>query len=588
MLHGEDAQLPARPDDALRQAEGVERGVEQAAEPARSAGLAPLLCHVLVDGGDPVAAEQGGKGCAVDHQDAVETGVGDVVAVHPEGDAQLVRAAEPGGFRHGDLTDAVHRLRSFPLGLSVRGREPVHGAEVLVEGEVRIEGLAFPAPEAFDKGCFAFGYKVGNLAVGELLLPLATEDGKPTIDVAALGDLRVKEDATGTALGARDMPAVRHRYLYLQEFFGNLGGIDLDALAEGVGIHLPALDLGEGGLPLPGHLDIGDALVLHYLIHGKPLAGRYEALLLPAHIVPGKEGFDDGGTGGGRADAVPFQAVPQLVVLQIPAAMLHRRKEAALGVQGTGLGLFLYALRRLQGERLAGLQGRQSGCSLVVLVPLATHGTPSGRPDDRSLGGEHAVPRRERDGGNVLEATGGKGFEQAGGYHVVHRALVGGQLAGQTLGDDERMVVGNFPRIHAAAVERSPFQGGGMGGESRVPLQQGDAVGYLVEHILREVAGAGTGIAQHLLLVKRLGDGEGLVRREAVPAVRLFLQGGQVIEQGRFLAHLPALHVGNLYRPRCGYSGEGGVCRRKGFRNAIQRWRRKCVPSFSAVIFSRK
>ena len=124
VLHGEDAQLPARPDDALRQAEGVERGVEQAAEPARSAGLAPLLRHVLVDGGDPVAAEQGGKGCAVDHQDAVETGVGDVVAVHPEGDAQLVRAAEPGGFRHGDPTDAVHRLRSFPLGLSVRGGNP--------------------------------------------------------------------------------------------------------------------------------------------------------------------------------------------------------------------------------------------------------------------------------------------------------------------------------------------------------------------------------------------------------------------------------------------------------------------------------
>ena len=124
VLHGEDAQLLARPDDALRQAEGVERGIEQAAEPARSAGLAPLLRHVFVDGGDPVAAEQGGKGCAVDHQDAVETGVGDVVAVHPEGDAQLVRAAEPGGFRHGDPTDAVHRLRSFPLGLSVRGGNP--------------------------------------------------------------------------------------------------------------------------------------------------------------------------------------------------------------------------------------------------------------------------------------------------------------------------------------------------------------------------------------------------------------------------------------------------------------------------------
>lgn len=165
--------------------------------------------------------------------------------------------------------------------------------------------------------------------------------------------------------------------------------------------------------------------------------------------------------------------------------MLHRRKEAALGVQGTGLGLFLHTLRRLQGESLVGLQSRQSGCSLVVLLPLVPHGTPSGGSDDRPLGGEHAVPCRERDGGSVLEATGGEGFEQAGGYHVIYRAFVGGQLAGQTLGDDERMVVGDFPCVHAAAVERSSFQGGGMGGESRVPLQQGDTIGYLVEHIVR-------------------------------------------------------------------------------------------------------
>ena len=105
------------------------------------------------------------------------------------------------------------------------------------------------------------------------------------------------------------------------------------------------LDLGEGSLPLPGHLDIGDALVLHYIIHGKPFVSRHEALLLPAHIATGKEGLNDGGTGGGRADTVLFQAVPQLVVLQLPAAMLHRRKQGTLGVQGTGLGLFLHTLR---------------------------------------------------------------------------------------------------------------------------------------------------------------------------------------------------------------------------------------------------
>ena len=151
-------------------------------------------------------------------RDAVETGVGDVVAVHPRRVyAQLVRAAEPAGSSATVIQlIAVHRLRSFPLGLSVRGGNPYTVRKLLVEGEVRIEGVAVPAPEAFlIKECFAFGYKVGNLAVGELFLPLATEDGKPTIDVAALGDLRVKEDAT-ERIGARDMSAVRHQYLHLQ------------------------------------------------------------------------------------------------------------------------------------------------------------------------------------------------------------------------------------------------------------------------------------------------------------------------------------------------------------------------------------
>ncbi len=158
VLHGEDAQLTARPDDALRQAEGVERGVEQAVEPARSAELATLPWNLVVDGGYPMAPEKGGKGGTVDHQDVVETGVGDVVAVHPEGDAQLVRAAEPGGFRHGEPADAVHRPPPFlPLCLAHVWRELVHGAEVLVEGDAGVERLALLALEAFDKGGLAFG-----------------------------------------------------------------------------------------------------------------------------------------------------------------------------------------------------------------------------------------------------------------------------------------------------------------------------------------------------------------------------------------------------------------------------------------------
>ena len=93
---------------------------------------------------------------------------------------------------------------------------------------MRIEGFTVLAPETFDKGCFAFGNKVGYLAVGKRLFPLAAKYGKGTIDVAALGDFRLEKDAPRPAFGARDSFTVRHGHLYLQEFFGDLCGIDFD------------------------------------------------------------------------------------------------------------------------------------------------------------------------------------------------------------------------------------------------------------------------------------------------------------------------------------------------------------------------
>lgn len=104
------------------------------------------------------------------------------------------------------------------------GRELVHGAEVLVEGNVRIESFAVLVLKAFDKGRFAFGYKVGNLIIRELLLAFAAENGQPTIHVATLGDFRIEEDTPGLAFGARETFTVRNRYLHLQKFFGDLGG----------------------------------------------------------------------------------------------------------------------------------------------------------------------------------------------------------------------------------------------------------------------------------------------------------------------------------------------------------------------------
>ena len=69
------------------------------------------------------------------------------------------------------------------------------------------------------------------------------------------------------------------------------------------GVHLPGGDLREGQFPAARHGDIGDLLVPDHGIHGQSLVRGYKRLFLSPDILAGKERFDDGGTGGGRADA---------------------------------------------------------------------------------------------------------------------------------------------------------------------------------------------------------------------------------------------------------------------------------------------
>ena len=56
--------------------------------------------------------------------------------------SRAVRAAELGGFRYGDPTDAVHRLRSFPLDLSVRGGNPYTMRKSLSKVRYASKGLS--------------------------------------------------------------------------------------------------------------------------------------------------------------------------------------------------------------------------------------------------------------------------------------------------------------------------------------------------------------------------------------------------------------------------------------------------------------
>ena len=66
----------------------------------------------------------------------------------------------------------------------------------------------------------------------------------------------------------------------------------------------------------------------------------------------------------------------------------------------------------------------------------------------------------------------GEGFEQACGNHFIDSPLVLRQTFGQVLGNEQRMVVGDFGIIDRTAVERCVPQSGCDGGEAWILLQE--------------------------------------------------------------------------------------------------------------------
>lgn len=101
------------------------------------------------------------------------------------------------------------------------------------------------------------------------------------------------------------------------------------------------------------------------------------------------------------------------------------------------------------------------------------------------------------------------------------------------------MVVGYLPIVHAASVERCAGERRGILPETRMLPQEGDARGDFVEHIFGNIPAAGARIAQHLFLVQALREGERAVGGEVQPGVGVPLEGGQVIQERRFLLDLP-------------------------------------------------
>ena len=214
--------------------------------------------------------------------------------------------------------------------------------------------------------------------------------------------------------------------MYGEQFLGDLCGIDFDTLAEGVGIHFARFDTGKGVLPLSGHFYVGNLLVLYYMIYCQSFLRRDKVLLLPAHIVTGEKGFDDGGTGGRCTDTRLFHAGTKFGIFHGVSAILHSRKQAALGVQGLGLGLLFEQFHGGKRQVVTFvLFGKGCAFFLVRVLLFPEDGTPAGGLHHRAFDGEIGFGGREADGGNIFHAFVGKGFEHTPGNQFVNGSFVG-------------------------------------------------------------------------------------------------------------------------------------------------------------------
>ena len=75
----------------------------------------------------------------------------------------------------------------------------------------------------------------------------------------------------------------------------------------------------------------------------------------------------------------------------------------------------------------------------------------------------------------------------------------------------------------------------------------GDKAGDAALHIVGQIAAVGARVGTELLFIERLEIVEGLLRGVAENAVGVALEGGQIVERGRFLRLFLALHAFDGY-----------------------------------------
>ena len=105
-------------------------------------------------------------------------------------------------------------------------------------------------------------------------------------------------------------------------------------------------------LPLTGQLGLGQLLHAQAAQQGhqlKGLCGRNQFAAFAQHVFLGNQALDDGGAGGGRAQAFFLHGFAQFVVLHGLAGAFHGAEQRRLGVAGRRPGF--QALRVHRGDR---------------------------------------------------------------------------------------------------------------------------------------------------------------------------------------------------------------------------------------------
>ena len=197
----------------------------------------------------------------------------------------------------------------------------------------------------------------------------------------------------------------------------------------------------------------------------------------------------------------------------------------------------------------------------LVLLPVlfpAEHAAPAGIDNDGRSGTEIHPLAGAFHGQRLFLAGWGKGFQHPAGYQGIDGRFRLGQFLRHDTRDNQGMMVGHFRVVHASGIQAGKVKSVPVFpelGHSHDFLQQDrnmrhDIFGY--------VSASRPRIGNQFLLIQRLGDGKGLVRRQVVVDVAVLLECGQVVEKRGLLECPLAFRLGDC---RNGFGRYFPVCR---------------------------